>query len=483
MTVFSQTLSRLMAEHGLTAYKLEKCGSLQRTTITKYANGKSKPPDSASLEELIRMMTLGTEEAEELREAYAITKIGEPIYFRRKHVEELLKTINNTNIVYPFDVKRHNSLQLKHEIECVSGKFSIINIMGIMLSMEAELENAYIHIIAQPEKNLELMSYLKTLTVTETALKVDHIICIDNKSTSEDNAYNINVLKEIMPLIVSGAGYTPYYYYDDVKSHINQYSSFPNIIITSSYVMMISYNLDRAVISGFPDFVAMQKMIFEELKKGCDTYVQALPGPLDILSYYEKVVDGTDNIIPDFSVMPDPCLFPFLDADIMRAFAKFDLPNIEIAVELLIDRVRRYREGMEKKTEISFCTKQGFKKFMKTGIITEIPEQYYTPFSAEVRCIMIKRMYEAMKRGIYKLKILDDKFNIQNISFACYNEYSMTYCYNHPKKGMLAFGFRERSTVTSIYDYFTTLEEQRLLLSDEETERFITEIIAKYENS
>ena len=132
---------------------------------------------------------------------------------------------------------------------------------------------------------------------------------------------------------------------------------------------------------------------------------------------------------------------------------------------------------MEKKTKISSCTKQGFRNFMETGIITEIPSIYYTPFDMDVRLLMVKRMYEAMKKGIYKLKILDDRFNIRNISFACYNEYSMTYCYNHPVKGMLAFGFRERSTVTSIYDYFTTLEEQHLLLSDEETEQFMREVL------
>ena len=132
---------------------------------------------------------------------------------------------------------------------------------------------------------------------------------------------------------------------------------------------------------------------------------------------------------------------------------------------------------MEKKVEISFCTKQGFKAFMGTGIITEIPSIYYTPFDMDVRLLMVDRLYGAMKKGIYKLKILDDRFNIRNISFACYNEYSMTYCYNHPLKGMLAFGFRERSTVTSIYDYFTTLEEQHLLLSDEETEQFVKEVL------
>jgi hypothetical protein len=132
---------------------------------------------------------------------------------------------------------------------------------------------------------------------------------------------------------------------------------------------------------------------------------------------------------------------------------------------------------MERKTETSFCTKEGFRRFMETGIITEIPEQYYRPFDADVRMLMIKRMYGAMKKGIYRLKILDDRFNIKNISFACYNDYSMTYCYNHPQKGMLAFGFRERSTVNAIYDYFTTLEEQGLLLSDEETEEFVRGIL------
>ena len=136
--------------------------------------------------------------------------------------------------------------------------------------------------------------------------------------------------------------------------------------------MLISYELDRAVISGFGDFIDMHRAMFDDMKKHCDKYVQALPGPLNILSYYEQVVDGADNIIPDFSVMPDPCLFPFLDEEIMRKYAKFDLPHIDEAVELLIDRVRRYREGMEKKVEISFCTKQGFKAFMETGIITEI---------------------------------------------------------------------------------------------------------------
>ena len=364
--------------------------------------------------------------------------------------------INNTT-VYPFDWQRHSSLQLKRDIECISGKVNVVNLLGVVLSAETEEEAPAIKVIAQPEGNRELMSCLTTITSTESELSVEHIICIDNRSASSDNAYNINILKEIMPLIVSGASYAPYYYYDDVRSHINQFSSFPNIIITSRYAMLISYDLDKAVISGFGEFIDMQKSIFEDMKKRCDKYVQALPGPLDILSYYEQVVDGAE--------------------DIMRKYAKFDLPHIDEAVELIIDRVRRYREGMEKKVEISFCTKQGFRNFMETGIITEIPSIYYTPFDKDVRLLMVKRLYEAMKKGIYRLKILDDRFNIRNISFACYNEYSMTYCYNHPIKGMLAFGFRERSTVTSIYEYFTTLEEQHLLLSDAETEQFVKEVL------
>ena len=226
MSIFAQKLTRLMTEKNITPYQLEKLGFLKRTTLIKYANGKSKPPDSASLEELIRMMALGIEEAEELREAYAITKIGEPIYFRRRHVEDLLKVINNTT-VYPFDWQRHSSLQLKRDIECISGKVNVVNLLGVVLSAETEEDSPVIKVIAQPEGNRELMSCLTTITSTESKLSVEHILCIDNRSASNDNAYNINILKEIMPLIVSGASYAPYYYYDDVKSHINQFSSFP----------------------------------------------------------------------------------------------------------------------------------------------------------------------------------------------------------------------------------------------------------------
>ena len=478
MSIFSEKLSQLMDEKNITAYGLERLGFLKRTTITKYANGKSKPPDSASLEELIRMMALGIEEAEELREAYAITKIGEPIYFRRKHVEELLKVINNTT-VYPFEMERHSCIQLKRDIECITGKVNVINIMSIILSSEADEDMPMIKIAAQPETNRELMSFLTTIASIVPGVQVEHIFCVDNKSVNDDNAYNINVLKEIMTLIVSGVAYTPYYYYEDVKSHINQFSSFPNIVITSKYLMLISYHLDRAVISGFEEFITMQREVFEEHKKGCDKYIQVLPGPLDILSYYEQVVEGTENIIPDFSVMPDPCLFPFLDDKIVMKYARHELPNIDAAVRLLLDRIKRYRKGMERKPEVSFCTKSGFKNFMETGRITEIPSIYYDPFDPEVRLLMVKRLYTAMKRGTYKLKVLDDRFNIRNISFACYNEYSMTYCYNHPVKGMLAFGFRERSTVTSIYDYFTTLEEEQLVLSDEEAEKFVLGVIGQ----
>lgn len=479
MTVFSQKLTELMTEKNITPYQLEKLGSVTRTTITKYMSGKSKPPKNDVLEELIRMMALGTEDAAELRKAYLITKIGEPIYYRRKHVEDLLKVINNTDMPYPFDLKRQSSLELRHDMECIRGKTGVVDILGIILSMESENKEPVIRIIAQPQGNGELMSYLTTIASTADNVLIEHIICMDNKSSCSDNAYNINILKEIMPLIVSGAGYAPYYYYDDAKSHINDFTGFPTVIITSRYVMLISYNTDRAIVSDFDDFVSMHNDMFFEIKTKCDTYVQALPGPLDILSYYEKVVEGSDNIIPDFSVMPDPCLFPFLDGRIIREYAKCDLPNINIAVEMLIDRVRRYREGMERKTEISFCTKEGFRRFMETGIITEIPAEYYNPFCYEDRRLMIQRMYDSMKNGTYKLKILDDKFNIKNISFACYNEYSMTYCYNHPVKGMLAFGFRERSTVNSIYDYFTTLEEEKLLLGDEETEKFVLDILDK----
>lgn len=166
MSIFAQKLTRMMNEKNITPYQLEKLGFLKRTTLIKYANGKSKPPDSASLEELIRMMALGIEEAEELREAYAITKIGESIYFRRRHVEDLLKVINNTT-VYPFDWQRHSSLQLKRDIECISGKVNVVNLLGVMLSAETEEEAPAIKVIAQPEGNRELMSCLTTITSTE----------------------------------------------------------------------------------------------------------------------------------------------------------------------------------------------------------------------------------------------------------------------------------------------------------------------------
>ena len=38
---------------------------------------------------------------------------------------------------------------------------------------------------------------------------------------------------------------------------------------------------------------------------------------------------------------------------------------------------------------------------------------------------------------------------------------------------MLVFVFRERSTVTLVYDYFTMLDGYHLLLSDEEAEQFV----------
>lgn len=476
MSMFSQKLSQLIASRKVTAYQLEKKGRLSRSTITKYTSAKSKPPDKDTLEELIHMLALGTDEANELRKCFEITTVGESVYFRRSNVASFLKSMNNYIAVYP-EFHRHGSVHLNKPIECIQGTVGVSNVLESILFMELNQESPHVCIIAQPVNNSDLMSYLKAIASTQPNLGIEHIICIDNNSINDDNAYNINILKEIMPLIISGISYTPYYYYDDVHSHINSFTTFPNIIITSRHVLMASHEMDRGIVSDFEDFRILHHNIFNEWKESCDTYIKSLEQVPEMITYYNKIAEGNGTVIPDFSVMPDPCLFPFLDEQMIAKYINKELPDVNAVIMLMTSRLKKYNMDMKQKAEISFCTKDGVRQFMNTGRITEFPSIYYAPLDIKDRKTVIKRLIAAMRKGTYKLNILNGSFNMQNISFACYNEYRMIYCYNHPSKGLLSFGLQERNTVHSIYDYFSVFEKQHMLLSDKETEQFIENIL------
>ena len=75
-------------------------------------------------------------------------------------------------------------------------------------------------VIAQPDYDF-LIHTLSALTLGREC-SVQHILCLESESQEEDNHYNLGCLRAVVELMFSLKSYQPYYYYDNITSHLKQ---------------------------------------------------------------------------------------------------------------------------------------------------------------------------------------------------------------------------------------------------------------------
>lgn len=93
---------------------------------------------------------------------------------------------------------------------------------------------------------------------------MEAIIVFDKNEGHKGTTYNLNILQKLVPILFQCEVFHPYYVYDNVDTLFNNTSMLPFKIITSDFVLAVSYEQDKAVLCNSQDMVALTGDTFQK---------------------------------------------------------------------------------------------------------------------------------------------------------------------------------------------------------------------------
>jgi hypothetical protein len=453
MSYFSDELQKLILERNVKIYVLAAVSGIDRTLIHKILKGDRIPSSRAVVQKLASVLLLTPEETDHLIQNYQLTKMGEENYSRRKNIEDFINDFNEISQLNHISVKTdyHHRIDALPDNATVYGSLEINNLVKTVIELEVIKDSGCIKAIAQPEYTF-LFHLLALTGMNQHGWKIDHIICLENLLNGKDSLYNLNCFRTIMPIFLSGCHYNPMCYYNN-PSHISSTSMMPYLLVTSSYVINISYDISYATISGSPQYLELYSRIFDDFVK------KSVP-MLTIFSQ-NQVEKFPASIFPYgcllYSFSYDPQLLSFMPEKIRTEYLHcrfFQQDNMTIPEQILNPKDRI-------KTE--YFTEEGLDRFL-------INQELFSPLEITDRYNIFKKMYEAALEGNYHpLLINPSTFNTpKHLSvFVFQNAIVFILMLSGNKLNLCII--EEKSLVYAFHDFFKHLPESNSVLSKEET--------------
>lgn len=485
MDTFSDKLQAYIDNAGIKIQTLAKLTLIERTYLHKIISG-DRTPDEEILEKIISALMMTPEQSSQLRQLYKIRKMGQSVYSRHMLVKNLIESmgklpVSNSAIDFGFshrigDVQDPGMLYGTNEIQ---------SMLKAVIEMEAARPSGKIRIIAQPEFSF-LFDMLTILGRHQSDLRVEHIMCLQQSvGEKDDNSYNISCLSAVSPLLASMLNYNPVVYYDHVKSHINNTSILPYIIMTESCVLNISYDIKHALFFRSEPFMEFYSSLYENIYNISKPMFSRLGSAMDYLGHYENTSAFSCNV----TLFPEPCIGFFItkNKEMLNKYCLPDFPNRQEIITIYSGLMeKRYKKYSEYNNIIeSYFTVEGLDRFISTGRVSELPDDYYIPIEKADRYKLLLEMYTLSKKGLFFASIIDDRnFAVPKnivVASAMVPLSSSIVCI-HPQAGPMAFDLKEQSLVYSIASFLEYLKKSDRVLSTEKTMEIFEDRLEKLKN-
>jgi len=482
MDTFSEFLKKQIHNTKISIQALSKLSGVDRSHIQKMIKGERIPADKNILEKMISVMMLPHQQSERLRDLYQIARIGESVYNRHMIIKDFIESFSNFNgaNISSITTDYNHNLSGISDADVAYGTGNINSIVKAIIETEAGKPNGNIKILAQPEY-VFLTDLLTSIGQNKKDLSITHIMQLrSSMDEDEEYGYNLECIKSITPILVSGCLYNPMYYYDNYDYNNSIASILPIIIITDDFVINISYNIDFATIFHKPSLIEFYTAIFIKISSIAKPMITKINSPLEHLMHY---VDMEAHSSPKFySFFPQPCLALFFTPEIIKKYISSDIPEKEVISEAYIKRINNYNHlCYDNYCLISFFSEAGIKSFTDTGRLSEIPSEYYSPIDKKDCTQLLDSMHELSLQSMYKPYIIDNnKFKMpNNLVISAISESCVSLIYTHPAYGTMSFAVKEHSISHSVYHFMEFLENGNFMLSKERCQDIIDDSIMR----
>lgn len=481
MSEFSELLSHYIHTKDVKTYALAQYCGLDRSNMYKVISGKRKPSSLDMVNKICKFLHLLPAEETELKEAYQIVLLGHDNYYRRKDVLKFFSEFTLTQA--PFS-RLSSALESALAPEINGGSTVLLNTkhevnhaIFHIISPELISQKGHLRLLIQPDFDY-LMTFLTAESGRRTDIKIDQIICLNNdsKATHSHRNYNLNCLKQVLPLYGSCPLYNCYYYYDNIASRTENIALFPYVIITRKYACLLSSDLQRGHLTSDPDSIRMYKNIF-------DNYVERLTSLLSRINNIFAQLEYSSSLIPErgaaYSFQMTPCLTPFLTQHFMEKYIAPDIPDRAFFIEKFKTYVQELSSANVQENITYIFSLKGLLHFMKTGIISEYPDYAYSPPNMPDRILLLRQLLHACSQQKYRM-LKDNIGNIENELFLFVSQKRGYLMFPADSgKNLIYLDIAEPGLLFTFFDFCENLND-KMFYSAEETIRLLQKILEKY---
>lgn len=465
MSEFSNILSKYIHEKKIKTFALAQYCELDRSNMYKIINGKRKPTSIELVKKFSQFLHLSPAEENELIESYHISIIGHENYFRRKAILDFfsefhLTTSDNNSFNYEIDLSINEDLIPLNTLSTVRRA-----LFHIVTSEMSKKQNGYMLLLIQPDNDF-LFNLINIEGQVSRDITIEQIICFNNSTDVIESKrnYNINCLKQILPLYGSFQDYKCYYYYDNIMSRTSKMSLFPYMVITSTAVCLLTSDINKGYIVKSKDSIQMFTDIFYDYRKSATILLNPIK---DILMNLDYINSHFQEREASYSFQMTPCFTPFITSLHLKKYLKKNLSNRDEFINrfqsFLQESKRLYNQG-----HIScIFSFEGVKNFFISGKISEYPPDVYDSFDVNDRIMVIRNLINACNSMHYRM-LKKSIGNLNNELFLFINPYNgyLMFLSPHTHKPVY-LNIEEPGLLFSFYDFCENLKDDLFYTPDE----------------
>lgn len=464
MSIFSEKLQEYVAESGIRITVLSKASGIERSYLQKILAGNRFPAERETVQQLSKALMLTVEQGRDLLTKYDIVKIGETVYYRRRHIKEMLEDVaalctspQTTAVKIPC-----SKLDKNKPVCAVYGKNDITTAGKALLEAELAREAPCIRIVVQPDCKVPMENLLLTGRC-HPELQIEHIFCLNSTPRHrEDDTFNVDYINAIIPLIFCGCRYQPYFYYDTISSHINSTTISPNLLLTRDAVMLTSYDDESSLILFDPDAITFYNNMFDQMLQSCHSAVARSNSPLEFLSAFMCSEKSQNASCPaHYTLQNQPCMAMFYNEQLLLRVMKPEAPGFEEIRQYFSSRAKQAEACLANNAKvICYFTEQGLDDFLSTGRLHEVPSQFSFAFPPRIRHEMLENILQMSENGQYIPHIVNpSKFRFStDLEITAFDESNLIFTYNHAEHGAMLFLLNEQSVSYALWDFLESIE-------------------------
>lgn len=416
--------------------------SMGKSALSHKLNGE-RPIDKKEFDIILRVLGLTVSEELKLKSLYKIHCIGEKKYEEIQCMKEFVELFNEEVVPYIPQQKTHvgDTIRIDNNQMMNSVLYTVMNeVWG----------KSKIRVLCQPEYRT-LSDILISLAIQKGKADIEQIVCFNNSEKRETNEYNIRNIKTLCNIVMRNNNHKIRYYYDDIQSHINEFSLFPFMVISDKYVTLITSDFESGYCFHDNQLAEYLSARFNDLYNKSQPLFEEIHNDLEYLKVSMEMEQSTYKEF--YTLQFHPCVLFEGNLEYAQRKIKDSFPYKEEMIELYMKRISYSNQYKS----YHIYSQDGMEDFLATGRTLDLSEALFHPLDIEERKAIVEHLKNASqnKNGY---AISGNALKIPKIlTIACYDNGNIIIGYKNPDFAGYQWIIKERSMWKSMMTFLKYL--------------------------